>query len=103
MRFILCSSALLAITIVFQHVALACQGPGVGELVDANIRLSAQLFAVACFLVAATAAIYFFRRKRVSLVIAVLAAIILAVHPVWTVSAFSGDCGGSKAMSSLKA
>jgi hypothetical protein len=106
MRYLLQTSAVLFLMLavnVFPGVVLACSGPGVGALVDANIRVSYQLFGVAAFLFAGTAVLFFFRRKRASLIITLLAAVIVAVHPVWTVSAFSGDCGGSKAMSSLKA
>ena len=90
-------------TILFPTVALACSGLGVEDLIDANIRLSAQLFAVGCVLVTATVAVYFVRRNYVSLIIALFATITLAAHPVWTVSAFVGDCGALKATSSLKA
>ena len=105
MRYLLQISGVLfpAVAIViFPNAALACSGIGVGDLVDANIRFSYQLFALAVFLFAGTALLFFFRTKRVSLVIMLVAAVILAVHPVWTVSAV-GDCGGHKAMSSLKA
>jgi len=106
MRYLPQTSAGLFLTLTvsfFSNAVLACSGPGVGALVDANIRLSFQLFALAAFLFAGTIVLFLFRRKRASLVIMLLAAVILALHPVWTVSAFSGDCGGSKAMSSLKA
>jgi hypothetical protein len=103
MRFIFSMAlGLMVATSLFPNAALACSGPGVGRLVDANIHFSGQLFAVTCFLFAGTAVLFFFRRKRVSLVIALIVAFVLALHPVWTVSA-AGDCGGSKAMASLKA
>ena len=106
MRYILHFSSVLVLTLatsIFPNVALACSGLGVGALVDANIRFSVQMFAVACFLFVAIAALYMYRKKRVGLVVGLIAAVILALHPVWTVSAYSGDCGGSKAMYSLKA
>src|SRR5207253_9487392 len=53
---------------LFPNAVLACSGPGVGALVDANIRLSFQLFAVAAFLFAGTTVLFLFRRKRASLV-----------------------------------
>jgi hypothetical protein len=102
MRYIL--STALALTIAanfFPNVSLACSGPGVGAIADGNDRLSVQLFAVACFLFLAIAALFLIRRNLASIVITLLAAVVLAVHPVWTVTA-GGDCGGHRAMSSLK-
>jgi hypothetical protein len=73
------------------------------SLINANYAFALKLFAVGCLLVVATAALYFFRRKRSSLIIAIVAALVLAVHPAWTVSAMVGDCGMEKAASAVNA
>ena len=95
-------TTVLALITMVPNVALACSGPVVSDLVDANVHLSRQLFVLACLLVPATYAVYLFRRNRVRLLIVGLGAGILALHPVWTVSA-AGDCGALKVMSSFKA
>jgi hypothetical protein len=106
MRYLLRASAVLVFTFIvsfYPSVVLACSGPGARALTEGNTHLSVQLFALGCFLVVATAALYFFRRKRSSLILAIVAAIILAVHPVWTISAMAGDCGAFKASASMDA
>lgn len=103
MRYLTQSLTLSVEVNLFSSVALACSGPGARALVDGNTRLSLQLFAVGCFLAAATAFLYFLRRKRASLIIATIAALLIAVHPVWTISAMVGDCGASKASASMSA
>ena len=64
MRYLTQSLALFVEVDLFSSVALACSGPGARALVDGNTRLSLQLFAVACFLAAATAFLYFAKEAR---------------------------------------
>jgi hypothetical protein len=97
-----CFATRLTVITIFTKLVFACSGLGVGDLIDANVHLSRQLFVVACFLVTATAVVALLRKTAVRLLIAVLAAGLLAVHPAFTVSA-AGDCGALKVMSSLRA
>jgi hypothetical protein len=73
------------------HFVLACSGPGAGETIAASERYSLALSLVSIPLLIAAAAIFAFALRSVRGCGITLIAIIL--HPVWSISAWGGDCG----------
>jgi len=82
-------------------LTLACSGPGT-VVVDAINRAitTGYLCAAASGVITAAIAIDAWRRGRRRYIFWV-AAVILAIHPAWTVSAVHGDCGALKVCASL--
>ncbi len=68
----------------------ACSGPGAGATIAESIRIGETHAAVAGGLLLVSLAVAGFARQRA--MPAVLLGL-LALHPAWTVSAISGDCG----------
>jgi hypothetical protein len=76
----------------------ACSGPGAGEAIGRSIEIGFIHAEVVGGLVALSLALLVVRPRR-WLAPAVLL-VLLALHPAWTVSAISGDCGQLKVLAS---
>jgi len=75
-------------------IVLACSGPGAGRIISESIRI-AHYCAAFGFLVLLV--IFYFQRFRAGRMWPLSVSIaLLVIHPAWTVSAVSGDCGDSK-------
>lgn len=72
---------------------LACSGPGAGQAIARNITIGYYFAATTGFIT-----IWLFRlRSRTGRDWpAYLSALLLALHPAWTISAIRGDCGFAK-------
>jgi hypothetical protein len=70
---------------------LACSGPGAAATIARSIEIGYTHAAVVCtlFLLSLSIAAFGTRRWGVPAVLAVL----LLLHPAWTISAIHGDCG----------
>ncbi|MBA4030517.1 MAG: hypothetical protein C0478_06450 [Planctomyces sp.] len=70
---------------------LACSGPGAMETIYQNIAIGRMCAAIAAILVLAM--LYDYCRRPGGSIPLILAALLLAIHPAWTISAIHGDCG----------
>ena len=70
---------------------LACSGPGAMTLIYTNQGYSVQMWYATIGITACSLILWFRRRNRNWLV---FPSVLLAIlHPAWTMSATSGDCG----------
>ena len=74
-------------------VAQACSGPGAAERIARNVVASWALLGLA-IVAAGWCAWRAWRRRATWLALASL--LLIAVHPAWWLSGYSGDCGASK-------
>ncbi len=75
------------------EVLLACSGPGAGAAIAESIAVGYTHAAVAGGLLLASLAVSAFTRRWATPAVLVG---LLVLHPAWTVSAISGDCGHLK-------
>lgn len=78
---------------------LACSGPGAGAAIQQAITFG-YFCAAAGGVVTVALAYVAMRMRRFSFPLPV-AAVMLLIHPAWTVSAIHGDCGGLKNLTSM--
>jgi hypothetical protein len=84
----------LGLTTLATSCACACSGPRISE-----VMARADAYAVAGAVIhgsLAVAAFAVWRTAKVGLPSLLAIALLLAIHPAWTVSSRSGDCGGTK-------
>lgn len=82
-------------TASFSTSLLACSGPRAGEIIAENTTYAFVQAAIVATL--ALAALWSHARHADALWPVIVLLGLLAVHPAWTISATSGDCGGMKA------
>jgi hypothetical protein len=75
----------------------ACSGPGAGQAITESIRTSEIHAGVLALLLLGSIAIAYWAGKRSA---AFILLALLAIHPLWTISAQSGDCGSFKVWTS---
>jgi hypothetical protein len=78
---------------------LACSGPGAANEIALNIAIAFMNAAIAVGLLVISL-VFFFIGPRNWIVPPILVGLI-ALHPAWTISAISGDCGEMKFYASL--
>jgi hypothetical protein len=75
-------------------VPFACSGPGAGQAIAESIAIGYTSAAIVGGLLMASLAAFAFNPRRWGASALLLG--LLALHPAWTVSALSGDCGAFK-------
>ncbi len=68
----------------------ACSGPGAGQAIAENIRTAEVHAGVLALLMLISLALAWRYRTRI---VPRILLVMLAIHPAWTISAISGDCG----------
>src|SRR4051812_46613159 len=73
---------------------LACSGPGAGAAIAENIQAGFVHAVIAFGLLLISLGTLWFAHRR--FVVPLVLAVLLALHPAWTISAAIGDCGDLK-------
>ena len=75
-------------------VALACDGPRAGELIEHN-RFIVNAYGLAAVLILISMIAIYFIRRRIGIVVILFALLVGFFHPFWHYGGGGGDCGRS--------
>jgi hypothetical protein len=88
-----------AVVLVPAGLIFACSGPGAGAAIAENIAYAQAHALVVLTALEVSALIWLCVRRSRGWPLA--SALLLLLHPAWTVSALDGDCGALKAQASV--